>query len=49
MDGQSILVFVLMIAGLLVGIFSGYYLFIILGGLGLIFGYLFFGVKQSSI
>ncbi|WP_404332565.1 TRAP transporter large permease subunit [Mesobacillus maritimus] len=41
MDGQSILVFVLMIAGLLVGIFSGYYLFIILGGLGLIFGYLF--------
>jgi len=41
MDGYSLFIFVLMIVGLLIGIFSGYYLFIVLGGLGLIFGYLF--------
>ncbi|WP_156289696.1 TRAP transporter large permease [Oceanobacillus salinisoli] len=41
MDFYSLIVFVLMIVGLLIGIFSGYYLFAVLGGLGLIFGLLF--------
>ncbi|OLO37876.1 C4-dicarboxylate ABC transporter [Alkalihalophilus pseudofirmus] len=43
MDAQTILIFVLMIVGLLIGIFSGYYLFLVLGGLALIFGVIFWG------
>lgn len=43
MDASAISIFILMIAGLMVGIFSGYYLFITLGALGLIFGFIFWG------
>lgn len=43
MEPQSLMIFVLMIVGLLIGIFSGYYLYVVLGGLGLFFGLLFWG------
>ena len=36
-------IFILMLIGLMLGIFSGYYLFVILGGLGVLFGYIFWG------
>ncbi|KJS12666.1 MAG: C4-dicarboxylate ABC transporter [Peptococcaceae bacterium BRH_c8a] len=40
---SSLTVFFLMLLGLIAGIFSGYYLFAVLGGLGVIFGYVFWG------
>ncbi len=40
---SSLTVFILMIVGLMIGIFSGYYLFVVLGALGLLFGFLFWG------
>lgn len=40
---SSLTIFILMIVGLMLGIFSGYYLFVVLGGLGLLFGFLFWG------
>lgn len=40
---SSLTIFILMIVGLMIGIFSGYYLFVVLGALGLFFGYLFWG------
>lgn len=40
---SSLTVFILMLLGLIAGIFSGYYLFAVLGGLGVLFGYIFWG------
>ena len=46
---SSLTVFILMIVGLMIGIFSGYYLFVVLGGLGLFFGYLFWGAEVGNL
>jgi len=46
---SSLTIFILMIVGLMIGIFSGYYLFVVLGGLGLVFGYLFWGAEVGNL
>ncbi|WP_216828394.1 TRAP transporter large permease [Alkalihalobacterium elongatum] len=43
MDASALTIFILMLVGLMIGIFSGYYLFIVLGALGLFFGLIFWG------
>lgn len=43
MEISSLTVFILMVVGLMIGVFSGYYLFVVLGVLGLLFGFLFWG------
>ncbi|WP_078430270.1 TRAP transporter large permease [Alkalihalobacterium alkalinitrilicum] len=43
MDASALTIFILMLVGLMIGIFSGYYLFIVLGALGLLFGLIFWG------
>jgi tripartite ATP-independent transporter DctM subunit len=43
MEAGALSIFLLMLVGLMGGIFSGYYLFIVLGGIGLLFGLIFWG------
>lgn len=49
MDTLSLIIFLLMIASLFIGIFTGYYLYIILGSIGLIFGLVFWGVQSINL
>lgn len=49
MDTLSLIIFLLMIISLFIGIFTGYYLYIILGSMGLIFGMVFWGIQSINL
>ena len=49
MELSSTAVFVLMLVSLIIGIFSGYYVFVVLGGLGVLFGLLFWGPEVFNL
>ncbi|WP_200894690.1 TRAP transporter large permease [Bacillus alveayuensis] len=49
MSVSALNIFMLMIIALMLGIFSGYYLFIVLGALGLLFGLVFWGSEVINL
>src|SRR5680860_184199 len=46
---NTILIFMLMTASLIFCIFAGYYLFAVLGGLGFLFGLIFWGTDVANV
>jgi tripartite ATP-independent transporter DctM subunit len=49
MELSAITVFILMLLSLIMGVFSGYYIFVVLGGLGVIFGLIFWGLDIFNL
>lgn len=49
MDNIELYIFIGMIVALIIGIFSGYYIYAVMGSIGLIFGLLFWGTKSFNL